>query len=310
MKKMVFILAMLLIAATSFGQTERRTSNTERSAQRNKSARSESNKEQTSTRQKSSDAASNPRTERKETDANRENQTNTSTRDRDDATGRQQQDNQDRRTIDTKKDINNPERRTPQQPADVDRSRESERPSQRENHAAYTVPHNDYSSPREYREHHEVSHHYNRLPESRSYRSVHYVYRPPVDVHVLWTPTMHRRYIEIYPMIKIWYYPMGYRIETISAYDAMFYQGEVMNVYGRVNEVFYSHGTDEYFLYFGPYYPYHDFTVVLPGWIARSITRQPMRYFENQYIVTTGLITSFEYIPEIVVRDQAQISFY
>lgn len=321
MKKITLILAMFLIAATTFGQTERRPSNKERSAQPNPSNRTETKKEETSTRQKSSDADNKARVERSERNTERDKSTNSPSsieRNRETTPNRQRQVDQDKQRTPAQRDIkeNKPERNTTQQRddrhrTDVDRTREPERSNTRPvNHAAHTVPHRDYSSSRVYRDRHEVQHYYHRPPQSRSYRSVHYVYRRPVDVRVVWTPVMYRRYVEIYPMIKVWYYPQGYRIETISAYDAMFYRGEVMNVYGRVNEVFYSHATDEYFLYFGPYYPYQDFTVVIPGYLARSYNPQPMRFFENQYIVTTGLITSFEEIPEIVVKDQIQVQLY
>jgi hypothetical protein len=86
--------------------------------------------------------------------------------------------------------------------------------------------------------------------------------------------------------------------------------GDVMTVYGRVKEVFYSITTDEYFLYFGAYYPYHDFTVVMPGWMARQHSRRPERYFDNNYIAVTGLITSFEGKPEIVLKESFQLNFY
>jgi hypothetical protein len=111
-------------------------------------------------------------------------------------------------------------------------------------------------------------------------------------------------------MVTYWNYYPGYRISNVSAYFAEYYMGEVMTVYGKVKEVFYSRSTDEYFLYFGAYYPYQDFTVVMPGWIARQYTRRPERYFENDYLAVTGLITSFNGNPEIVVKEAFQLNRY
>ena len=121
---------------------------------------------------------------------------------------------------------------------------------------------------------------------------------------------MRHEYIRIYPVVRWWSYPIGYRIPTITAYDASFYTGEVMNVYGKIYEVFYSGSTDEYFLYFGAYYPYHDFTVVLPGWIARKYSSHPEAYFEREHILVTGLITTYNNSPEMVLKRPGQLRLY
>jgi hypothetical protein len=121
---------------------------------------------------------------------------------------------------------------------------------------------------------------------------------------------MRMEYIRIYPMVKVWRYPAGYRIETVSAYNALYYGGEVMNVYGKVYETFYSRETDEYILYFGAYYPYHDFTVVVPGNIARRMSRWPENFFEHQHVMVTGLITTYDDKPEVVVKSTGQIRIY
>lgn len=309
---------MFLIAATTFGQSDRRTSNRDRSAQKNTTTKTETSREQTTTRQKSSTTDRQSRVESGQRTSDRQSTgtTNTTRTESRETRNDQQQNNQDRSaTRDNDANTNQrnrdyQEHRDDRHHANTAREREYNRDRPTVNHAAHTVPHHDYSSPRVYRDRHEINHYYHHNPESRSYRSIHYVYRSPVNINVVWTPVMYRRYREIYPMIKVWYYPVGYRIGTISAYDALFYTGEVMNVYGKVTEVYYSHGTDEYFLYFGPYYPYQDFTVVLPGWVARSFSPQPMRFFENQYLLATGLITSFEDVPEIVVKDQIQVQLY
>ncbi|MBN1949560.1 MAG: hypothetical protein JW801_00050, partial [Bacteroidales bacterium] len=167
-----------------------------------------------------------------------------------------------------------------------------------------------YNSPRAYHQKHTVHHHYHTPPPSVEYRRVHTVYRAPVNVHFYWTPTMHRHFIEIYPMVNHWKYHNGYHIQSISAYDAMYYRGEVMTVYGLVSDVYYSRNTDEYYLYYGPYYPYQDFTVVIPGYLARMYSRNPASFFTNRYLAITGLITTYDGEPEIVVRKDFQISLY
>ena len=113
-------------------------------------------------------------------------------------------------------------------------------------------------------------HHYNTPPATREYRREHYACRPPVHIEFVWTPQIRTRFITIYPMVQHWEYHEGRRFEAISSYDAIYYRGEVATVYGEVNEVYYSRATDEYFLYFGPFYPHQDFTVVMPGYLARS----------------------------------------
>jgi hypothetical protein len=147
-------------------------------------------------------------------------------------------------------------------------------------------------------------------PRSLEYRRIYHAYRAPVHIHVVWTNRMYREYRLIYPEYRYWYYPVGYRINTISAYDAGFYIGEVMNVYGRINDVWYSRKTDEYFLHFGAPYPYHDFTVIIPGHEARHFARHPEFFFENRNIWVTGLISLYDGKPEMVVRKKYQIHLY
>ncbi|MBL7111564.1 MAG: hypothetical protein ISS19_06455 [Bacteroidales bacterium] len=147
-------------------------------------------------------------------------------------------------------------------------------------------------------------------PRSIEYRRVYYAYRAPVYTHVVWTNQMYREYRLIYPEYRYWYYPVGYRINTISAYDAGFYIGDVMNVYGRVNDVWYNSRTDEYFLHFGAPYPYHDFTVIIPGRKARHFAIHPEFFFENRYIWVTGLISLYDGNPEMMIRKTHQINLY
>lgn len=174
----------------------------------------------------------------------------------------------------------------------------------------YTHAHTDYYSPRKSIESRRIIYHYKSRPYSVEYRRVHYPYRKPERITVVWTPEMHLEYRRIYPMVKYWHYPIGYRIPTVSAYDASYYRGEVVNVYGKVHEVYYDAYADEFILYFGAYYPYHDFTVVIPGSIARSMSYRPERYFNSAYVLVTGLVTIYDGVPEIYLNRTYQIRFY
>lgn len=305
---------MVLIAATTFSQSERRTTNREKPAQRTTETRRESNNK-TTVQQKSSREATQTRQQQpsgtlKNTEKNK---AAAPAPNRSVSTSKQRPVNNQSTSTRREPVRNEPQRhddRHRPNPPHKNAPAHNPRHNNIKNHAVYTKPYKDYSSPRVYREKHVVNHHYKQVPMNRIYRSHHHVYRSPANINIIWTPVIHRRFVEIYPMIKVWYYPAGYRIQTISAYDASYYRGEVMNVYGQVNDMFYSRATDEYFLYIGPYYPYHDFTVVVPGWLARSFNPQPMRFFNNKYLATTGLITEFDGIPEIVVKDQMQINLY
>ncbi len=135
-------------------------------------------------------------------------------------------------------------------------------------------------------------------------------YRSPSHVDVIWTHRMFREYRILYPEFRYWYYPVGYRIVTVPAYRAWFHIGEVRNVYGRVDEVWYSWANDEYHLYFGGAYPYHDFTVILSGRDARRFHRNPERFFGGRYIWVTGLVSTFEGKPEIMVMRRSQVHLY
>ena len=121
---------------------------------------------------------------------------------------------------------------------------------------------------------------------------------------------MHHHYIKMYPRHRRWHYSYGHHISSIPAYNADFYIGDVKKVYGRVTDVYYAQETDEYFLYIGPYFPYQHFTIVVPGHIARNHSHRPGRYYMNQNINVTGLITTFKDTPEILVKRNYQLSVY
>ena len=321
---MMLILAMLLIAATAYNQTSRRPANSNKTAQRSNQETFTTTRKETSTanqKQRENAIVKTKPTDRgtyhydpnspakksttqkrntSNTQRNLENKTTIVTTPRTQKTTQSREVNPtyNNRRNNTSKDANLAQN---YKPGDSRRVNSTHPVAQN---------HHEYSSPRVYRAQHTVVHHYNYKPAPREYRAKYYAYRRPAEIEIIWTPVMHRHYIRMYPMVKYWYYTNGYHISMVSAYDAEYYRGEVRTVYGRVTEVFYSRATDEYFLYFGLYYPYQDFTVVLPGTIARQYSFKPERYFDQRYLAITGLITTFNGEPEIVVKESFQINFY
>lgn len=176
------------------------------------------------------------------------------------------------------------------------------------NSRTYDVERKNYHTP-DRNPSHRVAYHVNK-PKPVEYRRIYYPYVEPYNIHVIWTPRMYHEYMMIYPDYGYWYYPNGYRIRTISAYDAMYYIGEVVNVYGRVYETWYSRETDEYFLHFGARYPYQDFSIVIRGNKARQFSRRPEKFFEGRHIWVTGLISLNQGQPEMIVRKKHQIHLY
>ncbi|MCF8370770.1 MAG: hypothetical protein K9H64_04050 [Bacteroidales bacterium] len=129
-------------------------------------------------------------------------------------------------------------------------------------------------------------------------------------INIYWDINMYREYRSWYPHYDLWYYPYGYSIHTISAYDAYDYIGEIARVYGEVDEVWYERSTDQYFMYIGAPYPYNDVTVIVDGRDARRLSRNPVRFFTKRHIEVTGLVSSFDGKPEILVKDRKQIRPY
>lgn len=148
-----------------------------------------------------------------------------------------------------------------------------------------------------------VNHHYD--ARVHNYRVL---YRPAYR-EIYWTRNMYRDYRLWYPNYY-WRYNYGYRIQTISVFDAKYNLGEVAMVYGRVSATWYNEETDDYLLFFGGEYPYHQFTIVLPGRIARKFNWRPERYFLGEHLTVTGLITTYDGIPEIIVKNGRQIGLY
>jgi hypothetical protein len=306
MKRALLVLAMMLMAVTSYNQTSRRTTNANGSATRKNETKTETQNRGSSTRSN----ADNIQQQRKDNNSATENRTEI----RNDRTyTRTSNDNGNNENRYTGNNNNNRSQREEYNSRDnrnngnqdnyVNRDRDNNR------YTGNTVNVNQTSS-RAYQQSHKPNYHYNHEPYNRDYRSAHYVYREPVHVDIYWTRDMYRHYVEMYPEVRYWNYNIGYRINKTSAYFADYYIGEVMNVYGLVNDMFYATETDEYFLYFGAYYPYHDFTVVMPGYIARQYSNRPMHYFLNQYINVTGLITMYDGKPEIVVKRNFQFNVY
>ncbi len=324
MKKTITILAMLLIVATAHTQTSRRPANSNTTAKRSTKEATSSTKRTTTqtSRKPSNDAIVKTKPNNSRTYHHNEN-----------AQGRKS-------TVNSRATVNTQNNRgTNSSMASTTRTRETTAskdahrtnyspgnrvPTQKNRAGHYTtretnqvtknsatsLHHGEYRSPRQYRDRHTVVHHYNQKPAAKTYRAKHYAYHRPAEFNIIWTPVMHRHYIRMYPMVKYWSYTNGYRISMVSAYDAEYYRGEVRTVYGKAREVYYSRTTDEYFLYYGLYYPYQDFTVVIPGYIARRYSNNPQRYFTERRLAVTGLITNFNGEPEIVVKESFQINLY
>ena len=155
-----------------------------------------------------------------------------------------------------------------------------------------------------------VVHHHVVRPRPIEYRRVHYVYRAPRHWNFFWSVNVYNDFCGFYPHVTNWHYRTGARISTVSAYDAMFYIGEVKRVYGEVQETFYSREDDTYYLYVGAPFPYHDFSVVIPGREYRRYDFPPIDRLNFQHIWAMGLITDYDERPEIVVKRPYQLGIY
>ena len=126
---------------------------------------------------------------------------------------------------------------------------------------------------------------------------------------IYWTRQMYRDYHRWYPGFR-WSYSYGHRIQTISVWDAKYNLGEVAMVYGRVYASWYNEETDDYLLFFGGDFPGQQFTAVVPGYIARKYSWRPAKYFLGEHLTVTGLITTYDGSPEIVIKNKRQLSLY
>ncbi|MCP4312708.1 MAG: hypothetical protein GY790_15710 [Bacteroidetes bacterium] len=175
------------------------------------------------------------------------------------------------------------------------------------------VKNNKYSEKRYYSGHHyhhvypakRVKTRYHRDTHIHNYNVLYY----PSYHEVHWTYNMHRDYRRWYPNYN-WSYNYGYRIHTLSVFDAKYNMGEVAMVYGRVYATWHNKETDDFLLFFGGDYPAQQFTVVLPGHIARRFSWRPERHFLGEHMTVTGLITTFDGIPEIIVKNRQQVGIY
>ena len=142
-----------------------------------------------------------------------------------------------------------------------------------------------------------------------TYRHHYHVLYYPAYREVYWNRRMYHDYRTWYPNYR-WRYDYGYRIQTISVFDARYNMGEVAMVFGRVSATWYNNESDDYLLFFGGDYPNQAFTMVLPGHIARRFARRPERYFLGEHMTVTGLITTYDGVPEIIVKNKKQVGLY
>lgn len=155
-----------------------------------------------------------------------------------------------------------------------------------------------------------VNHPRNYRPVSVEYRRVHKPYRIPAHSSIYWNVSLYNDFRIFYPEVRAWRYDIGYALPVVPAYDADYYIGDVARVYGKVYDIYYEYETDEYYLYFGDYFPYQDFSVVIDGKEARAFSRRPERFFRRANLSVTGYITDYDDKPEIVVRRASQIELY
>lgn len=150
-----------------------------------------------------------------------------------------------------------------------------------------------------------VNIHYHHDTYFNGYRVLYY----PTYHDIFWTRAMYHDYMRWYPEYH-WRYNYGYRIQIISIFDAKYNMGEVAMVYGRVYATWYNEETDDYLLFFGGDFPNQQFTVVLPRYVARKYNWRPERFFLGKHITVTGLITTYDGSPEIVVKNNRQLELY
>ncbi len=147
-------------------------------------------------------------------------------------------------------------------------------------------------------------------PVSIDYRRRHYAYRMPYRTNLIWSVNMSRNFGLYYPEVRYWRYNVGHCISVVPAYNADGYIGEVASIYGKVFDTNYSYENDELYIYFGDYYPYHDFSIVIPGREARKLSRHPELYFIDQNVSVTGYVSVYGDKPEVIVRDVSQLDIY
>lgn len=168
------------------------------------------------------------------------------------------------------------------------------------NRAYYGGHHYHYAYPTS-----KVKIHYHHNTYLNNYGVLYY----PAYGNIYWTRSMYRNYYKWYPGFH-WNYSYGHRIQTISVWDVKYNLGEVAMVYGRVYATWYNNETDDFLLFFGGDFPYQQFTAVVPGYIARKYSWRPEKFFLGEHVTITGLITTFDGSPEIVIKNRRQLSLY
>lgn len=143
----------------------------------------------------------------------------------------------------------------------------------------------------------------------RTYHNHYKVMYYPAHREIIWNKRMHRYYVDLYPGYT-WRYHTGYHIQTISAFETRYNVGELARVYGRVYATWYNRESDDLLLFFGGEFPLQEFTMVIPGHIARRYNWRPERYFLGQHILATGLITSYDGNPEMIIKKKRQLDVY
>jgi hypothetical protein len=156
----------------------------------------------------------------------------------------------------------------------------------------------------------EVSYPRSYRPSPVELRRTFHPYREPIHSDVFWSIEIRNNFRIFYPEVRYWRYDIGYRLPVVSAFYASDYIGDVARIYGKVNEVYHEYDADEYYLYIGDYYPYQDFTIIIPGHEARNFSRRPEKYFYRVNVAVTGYITEFENKPEMVLRNARQLDVY
>lgn len=139
-----------------------------------------------------------------------------------------------------------------------------------------------------------------------SYRALYY----PAHREIIWTRSTRRYYTGLYPGFARWHYHYGYRIQTMSVFDARYNVGEIARIYGRVYATWFNRETDDLLLFFGGEYPNQVFTVIVPGRVARRYSWRPERWFLGEHIAVTGLITTYDGQAEMVIKKKSQINVY
>lgn len=182
--------------------------------------------------------------------------------------------------------------------------------------ARYSAPvkHKNYYNNRAY---YSGNHYHNAYPTTKvkfhyhhnTYANRYHVLYYPTYGDFYWNRNMYRDYHRWYPGYH-WSYNYGHRIQSISVFDAKYNLGEVAYVYGRVYATWHNKETDDFLLFFGGDFPYQQFTVVVPGHVARNFSWRPENFFLGEHITINGLITTFDGSPEIVVKNKRQLSLY